>query len=128
MRTLTKDLRFLLVCAVFSVSAQAAILMSDDFDSITTSQLNVAPTGWTATNGTVDSLVHGSYGLPCLGGSGGCVDLDGSTGNAADFSFNTTFNLSPGVTYTLTYHLPLAASVKATPWLRTTRMRSSRWW
>jgi hypothetical protein len=73
----------------------------DDFNSITISQLNVPPTGWTTVFGTVDSIHSGDYGITCFGGSGGCVDLDGSNNQAGPFITSGTFNLVAGHTYQL---------------------------
>ena len=93
---------------VLGVSAHEASALTipipyfDDFDSITTSQLNTAPTGWTTVFGTVDSIKSGdSYGITCFGGSGGCVDLDGSTNVAGPLITSGTFNLAAGHTYRL---------------------------
>jgi hypothetical protein len=78
-------------------SAQAATtIFSDDFNS-SVSGLNVVPTGWTVTDGTVD-VVSGSF---CL--TGFCVDLDGSTSNAGILSRN--ISLMGGLTYTLGFDL-----------------------
>lgn len=73
----------------------------DDFNSITASQLNTAPTGWTTVFGTVDSIHNGDFGITCFGGSGGCVDLDGSTNQAGPLITSGTFNLAAGHTYRL---------------------------
>jgi len=73
----------------------------DDFNSITVSQPNTAPTGWTTVFGTVDSIKSGDYGITCFGGSGGCVDLDGSTHLAGALITSGTFNLAAGQTYRL---------------------------
>ena len=73
----------------------------DDFDSITTSQVNTAPTGWTTVFGTVDSIHNGDFGIHCVGNLGGCVDLDGSTHQAGPLITSGTFNLAAGHTYRL---------------------------
>jgi len=72
-----------------------------NFNTITTSQLNTAPAGWTAVNGTVDSIKSGTHGITCFGGSGGCVDLSGSTDQAGYLITSRTFNLVAGQTYLL---------------------------
>ena len=38
--------------------------------------------GLTVTDGTVDLVRSGDFGITCAGGAGSCVDLDGSTGDA----------------------------------------------
>jgi hypothetical protein len=83
---------------VGAASAQASIIFSDNFESNPT-RLNLAPTGWTVQNGTVD-IVTGGF---CLDGSSRCIDLDGSTGNAGDLSHG--FSAVSGATYTLAYQL-----------------------
>ena len=81
---------------VFATASQAAVIFSDNFDA-SISGLNVVPTGWTVTDGTVD-VVGGGF---CQGGL--CVDLDGSTGNAGVLS--RTFALTGGVVYTLSFDI-----------------------
>lgn len=85
------------VCVVAcSLGAQAAPVFSDNFDA-SVSGLNVVPTGWTVSDGTVD-VVGGGF---CV--SGLCVDLDGSTGNAGILSRD--FALLGGLDYTLSFDL-----------------------
>jgi hypothetical protein len=86
-------------CSAHEASA-LTIPYSDDFNSITTSQLNKAPTGWTEVDGTVDSIKSGTYGITCFSGSGGCVGLGGST-EQAGYLTSGTFNLVAGQTYRL---------------------------
>src|SRR5690242_11437090 len=87
--------------ALAIVPASASILFSDNFDAAVAG-LNVTPTGWTSSGGTVDTISNGGFGITCLGNIGKCVDLDGSTGSAGVLSPNMTFNLAAGTTYTLT--------------------------
>jgi hypothetical protein len=85
--------------------ANASTLLTDTFDAGPFA-LNTSPAGWTTTGGTVDTLAVGNiYGLPCVGATGGCVDLDGSTSNAGRMETNTSFALTGGITYTLSYFL-----------------------
>ena len=79
-----------------ALGAQAAVVFSDNFDA-SVSGLNVVPTGWTVTDGTVD-VVGGGF---CQ--SGLCVDLDGSTGNAGVLS--RSFSLTGGLLHTLSFDL-----------------------
>lgn len=79
-----------------SLGAHAAVVFSDNFDA-SVSGLNVVPTGWTVSDGTVD-VVGGGF---CV--SGLCVDLDGSTGDAGILSRD--FDLQGGVAYTLSFDL-----------------------
>jgi len=79
--------------------ANANVIFSDDFDSEApnqTSVLNYAGfTNWTVTDGTVDLVANGEYSIYCVGNTGKCVDLDGSTGNAGIFT-SSLFNLAAG--------------------------------
>jgi len=80
--------KYLLLAATalaFAGSAQAATVYSNNFDTDNggVTALNATNlTGLTVSDGTVD-LVHtgDGWGLDCAGGAGGCVDLDGSTGD-----------------------------------------------
>ena len=88
----------LLATLAAAAPAQAAILYSDNFDSYVpvTSVLNF--TGFTAplavTAGSVDVVKSGEFGITCAGGSGGCIDLDGSTSQGGTISW--TFALTAG--------------------------------
>ncbi|KZY51715.1 PEP-CTERM domain protein, partial [Oleiphilus sp. HI0061] len=60
-------------------------------------------TNWNVSDGTVDLVAQGDWGLNCAGYSGKCVDLDGSSGNAGIFSSNA-LTLAAG-TYTLSFDI-----------------------
>jgi hypothetical protein len=76
--------------------AQAAIIFSDDFDGYATSTVLNAPDSlfdgnWVTRDGTVDYIApSGSFSNLCRG-TGGCVDLDGSSGDAGVFSTVASF-------------------------------------
>ena len=93
------------VASVFSVSAQAAPVFSDNFDSYAADQLNWIPpvlSGWTITNGSVDIIGSGgSYDF--LPGNGSYVDLDGGSAHSGHLSH--TVSLLAGHTYTLSFDL-----------------------
>ena len=93
------------VASVFSVSAQAAPVFSDNFDSYAANQLNWIPpvlSGWTITNGSVDIIGSGgSYDF--LPGNGSYVDLDGGSAHSGKLSH--TLSLLAGHTYTLSFDL-----------------------
>ncbi|MCA1246590.1 PEP-CTERM sorting domain-containing protein [Massilia sp. MS-15] len=91
-------LKFLVAASLLAGSAasQAGVLFSDNFDA-SAGGLNVTPTGWTVSDGTVD-VVSGGF---CLAGR--CIDLDGSSGNAGVLS--RTFALLGGVEYVLSFDL-----------------------
>lgn len=69
-------------------------------------------TSWTVSGGSVDLIQHGDFApaadeIACYGGSGKCVDLDGS--NNGGVLTSAVLNLQPG-TYQLTYWLAGVAS------------------
>ncbi len=83
-------------------AAHAGVIFSDNFD--TQGSDNALSfngfTNWTVTDGTVDYIRSGvQYGINCVGNTGGCVDLDGSTMNAGVMSSKTVYNLLAGSTY-----------------------------
>lgn len=78
---------FLTMAATFVLAspAAAATAYSNNFDAENggLSQLNYNGfNGLTVTDGTVDLVRSGDFGITCAGGSGSCVDLDGSTNNS----------------------------------------------
>lgn len=83
-------------------AAQAGVIFSDNFDA--QGDANALSfngfTNWNVTDGTVDYIRSGvQYGINCVGNTGGCVDLDGSTGNAGLMSSKVVYNLLAGTTY-----------------------------
>lgn len=87
-----------------SLPAQAATVFSDNFDGESASSvLNYSGfANFTVSDGTVDYL-KGYPGLTCA--SGGCVDLDGSTGNGGRLTSNGIFAFGAGDRVTLTFDL-----------------------
>ncbi len=90
--------------------AGAYVVFQDNFDAAPSgSALNSPPSGWSITDGSVDwidntnSFGDGGTNLACRGDRGGCVDLDGSTGNAGIMS--QTFTLTQGTQYLFTAYL-----------------------
>lgn len=72
--------------------AQAQTFNFDDqVNAAGTSLLNTTPTGFTVSGGTVDLVKSGEFSIDCAGGAGGCVDLDGSTGDAGIILSNDAF-------------------------------------
>jgi hypothetical protein len=90
-----------------SVSAHAGIIFQDNFDSegTQTSHLNYNGfTNWTVSYGTVDLVgMPNGWGIDCVGGTGKCVDLDGSTRDAGVFT-STSIALAAG-TYELSFDI-----------------------
>jgi PEP-CTERM motif len=82
-------------------AAQAGVIFSDNFNlPLTTSDTNFDSfTDWSVGAGSVDYIASGGFSILCVGGSGGCVDLDGSTNNSGVMSSKVTFELLAGETY-----------------------------
>jgi len=94
--------------ACFSAGAHATVILQDNFDSeagaVGNSSLNYNSfSNWTVSNGTVDVVSNGGWGISCAGGSGKCVDLDGSTGDAGVLTSNI-LSLAAG-TYTFSFDI-----------------------
>lgn len=81
-----------LVAAAIAVPAQAGVVYSNNFDAENggNTALNYNSfNGLTVSNGTVDLVKSGDYGIICAGGAGACVDLDGSTSDSGLVSSNS---------------------------------------
>lgn len=63
-------------------SAQTTVLIDDNFDSLSQGVPYITGfANWNVLGNTVDVLRQGnSYGISCAGGSGACVDIDGTPG------------------------------------------------
>lgn len=86
-----------------SGAGMGAVLFQDNFDTdAAISILNFnALNNWSVSGGTIDYIRSGGFGITCFGGAGGCVDMDGSTGNAGRITSNQVFSFVTGRTYTL---------------------------
>ena len=95
--------KFLLASSLFALSAaaQAQVIFSDNFDA-NTQGLNLVPTGWSVTAGTVDIIGDPSF-FNFIPGSGQFIDLDGSTGDAGILSKSLLLNA--GTQYTASFQL-----------------------
>ncbi|MEM9839526.1 MAG: PEP-CTERM sorting domain-containing protein [Pseudomonadota bacterium] len=62
---------------------------------------------WTVTDGFVDLISSGGFGLSCNGGMGGCIDADGSGSSATGMTIETTmeflFEAGREYTFSATY-------------------------
>ena len=91
------------VVSVFSVSATAATVFSDNFD---TDALALNQTifngGWVVSGGTVDLIGNTGF-FDFLPGNGRYVDLDGSSSQAGEF--HKDLSLTAGLQYTLAFDL-----------------------
>lgn len=92
-----------LATALMSPLAQASVLFSDDFNAdAATSALNFTGLlNWTVSDGTIDYIRSGGFGITCAGGSGGCLDMDGSRGDAGRITSTQAFTLASGFDYVL---------------------------
>jgi len=90
-----------LTAALIAAPAHAGVIFSDNFDADNTaSVLNFnSLVNWTVGSGTIDYIRHGGFGIGCVGGSGGCLDMDGSTGNAGRITSKQVFTFDSGVQY-----------------------------
>jgi hypothetical protein len=93
-------------------SANAVPVFADGFDAEagtgdgTSGGSGVGYTGfanWTVSNGTVDLVAQGDFGIDCYGLSGKCVDLDGNTLDAGVLT-SILIHLDPG-TYSFEFQL-----------------------
>lgn len=103
-----KRLATLFTAMLFSIAANAGVIFQDNFDSELApgvSQTNYTGfANWTVTNGTVDLISDPNiWNLNCAGGTGKCVDLDGSSRNAGTLQ-SIALTLNPG-TYTLSFDI-----------------------
>ncbi|MBX3636030.1 MAG: PEP-CTERM sorting domain-containing protein [Rubrivivax sp.] len=89
------------VAALFAAPAQAGIIFSDNFDADNASSaLNFNNLiNWTVSGGTIDYIRSGGFGISCVGGTGGCLDMDGSTGSAGRITSRQLFDFDDGVLY-----------------------------
>ena len=85
-------------------AAQAVTVFSDDFNA-DTNGLNktVFVGGWTVANGSVDVIGSPPPFFDLIPGNGHYIDLDGSTGNAGEFT--KLLSLTAGTTYTASFDL-----------------------
>jgi len=88
-------------------ASAASIVFDDDFTEQGAagnfSQINFTTlANFSIANGSVDFYTNGGFGLPCP--SNGCLDLDGTTGNAARLE-TAGFNLTSGLDYTLALNI-----------------------
>ena len=72
----------IVACGAIAPAHAATVLFTDDFGGGGYA-LNTDPTDWDTVNGSVDWLApSNSFSISCADAVTGCVDLDGSTGNA----------------------------------------------
>lgn len=90
---------------IVSATSSASVLFTDNFDAehggVTQANYN-AFANWSVTDGTVDLIANGSFGLT---GNGMFVDMDGSSANAGTMTTRSGFNIQPGYLYRLSFRL-----------------------
>jgi hypothetical protein len=89
------------LAAIAAVPARAAPVFFDNFDAETPG-LNALLTNFGVSDGTIDVIANGSFGITCAGGAGTCVDLDGTTGDAGNL---TSFNIYGPGNFVLSFDL-----------------------
>jgi hypothetical protein len=100
-RSVLRAATFLVLSFAANAAFAALVPYHEGFNGLTTTELNMAPTGWLSNNGTVDWVKNLDFGIHCFGGSKGCVDLDGTSGVAGVLETQTPFTLVAGKTYEL---------------------------
>ena len=101
----------LALAAIWASQAQAANLLSDNFDSENGGATAIQYTGFSkftvvAPAGSGVDLVSNTngFGITCAGASGSCVDLDGTPGPAT-IQTKSTYNFAAGDIVTLSFEL-----------------------
>lgn len=88
-------------------AANAAVIFSEDFtgEAAGGTVLNfTAFDQFNVAQGSVDIIASGGFGITCVGGTGGCVDLDGSTSSNPTSSFvSQAISFQAGFTYSLSF-------------------------
>lgn len=96
-----------LATLLLSNTADAQVLLNDTFTGLNggNSALNFTGfTNWTVTAGTVDLVKSGDFGITCVGGTGSCVDLDGS-GRAGGVLASSAFFFGAGDRFNLSFDI-----------------------
>ncbi len=89
------------IVAVAAPAQASTVLFQDNFNTDrASSALNFTGLlNWSVSDGTIDYIRSGDFGINCVAGSGGCIDMDGSTGNAGRLTSLSAFSLSGTETY-----------------------------
>jgi hypothetical protein len=88
-------------------SASAATVYSNGFDTENGGITATSYAGFTGLNvavGTVDLIASGDYGIDCVGGTGACVDLNGSSNESSRLDV-ASFNFLANTEYTFSFDL-----------------------
>ena len=101
---------FILAVAATTIaagSAGATTVFTGNFDAENSGNSALNYTGFsgvTVTSGSVDLVKSGDYGISCAGGSGSCVDLQGSTNQDSKLDI-TSFAFAANTLYTFSFDL-----------------------
>lgn len=96
-----------------AIPAHAQVVYSNNFDGENGGATALGYTGFaglTVTNGTVDLVKNGDFGIACAGGSGSCVDLDGTIFNPGGRLTSGSYAFGAGETTTLAFLLSATQS------------------
>lgn len=96
-----KSLVLAAALATATLPAGAAVIFQDGFDTDNAGTvLNFSGlANWTVGDGTIDYIRSGGYGIDCVGDTGGCLDMDGSTSNAGRITSRQIFTFDAGTDY-----------------------------
>ena len=95
----------------FVAPASAGVVFTDNFDgqgTANTSDLNflgLANFFAPPSEGSIDLVQSGQFGITCAGGNGKCVDLDGSTNNGGTLVSKTLYSFNTGDLIDLTFQI-----------------------
>ncbi len=93
----------MLFLGLASLTKADTVVLNENFNSVPAGTTVTGSAGaFNITRGSVDVLNSGDFGLPCVGGAGRCLDLDGSTALAARLVSATAFGSG---NYTLAFDL-----------------------
>lgn len=94
----------LFMAAIAATPASAQTVFSDDFSSDAPQKIPATDLNNFTVTGTVDVVASGNFDITCAGGSGYCIDIDGSPGPGA-LTSKATFSYNAGDTVTLFFDL-----------------------
>lgn len=85
-------------------SAHGATVVTENFDGVATGFYSAPATvgNLNLTQGTIDLFANGGFGLPCAGGLGNCIDVDGQNGPGGTRLSTNGFAANAGDTLTIT--------------------------
>lgn len=89
MKTFTKAMAAAIILGTTAPAIADTVYFSENFDSYSpTLNFFAFNAPLTVASGTVDVVASNTYSIDCLGGTGNCLDLDGSTWQGGKMSLN----------------------------------------